>query len=78
MTQSCFSEVEEKNSKSSVRQLWLRTRKSKIQFDMKQYGFKPETRFDWSPVLGLSDVVATKQTLMRNSDSHRYIVFFKD
>ena len=45
---------------------------------MSVYGFKPEARNDWSPVLGLSDVVATKQTLMRNSDSRRYIVFFKD
>ena len=36
MGQSCSFEVDKKNSKSFVRQLWLRTRKSEIQFDIKQ------------------------------------------
>ena len=30
MNQSCFSEVERKNGKSFVRQLWLGTRRSEI------------------------------------------------
>ena len=32
-----FLEVEKKNGKSFVRLLWLRTRRSKILFDMKQF-----------------------------------------
>ena len=36
MTQSCFLDVKKRNDKSFVRQLWLWTRRSKIQFDMKQ------------------------------------------
>ena len=37
MNQSCFLEVEEKNGKSFVRQLCLRTRIREIVFDMKQF-----------------------------------------
>ena len=37
MNQSCFLEVEKKNGKSFVRQLWLGTRRSEILFDMKQF-----------------------------------------
>ena len=37
MNQSCFLEVEKKNGKSCARQFWLGTRRSKIQFDMKQF-----------------------------------------
>ena len=32
-----FLEMEKKNYKSFVRQLWLRTRRSEIQFDMKKF-----------------------------------------
>ena len=39
------------------------------------YGFKPETGFDWSIALGLSDVVATKQAPLRYSGYHWCIVF---
>ena len=35
MSQRCILEVEKKNDKSFVRQPWLRTRRSEIQFDMK-------------------------------------------
>ena len=34
MSQSCFLEVEKKNGNSFVRLLWLRTRRSKILFDV--------------------------------------------
>ena len=37
MNQSCFLEVERKNGKSFVRQLWLGTRRSEILFDIKQF-----------------------------------------
>ena len=37
MNQSCFLKVEKKNGKSFMRQLWLGTRKSEIQFDIKQF-----------------------------------------
>ena len=37
MNQSCFVEVEKKNGKSFVRQLWLGTRRSEIPFDIKQF-----------------------------------------
>ena len=37
MSQSCFLEVEKMNGKSFMRQLWLRTRRSKVLFDMKLF-----------------------------------------
>ena len=36
MSQSCLLEVEKKKGKSFMRQPWLRTRRSEIQFDMKE------------------------------------------
>ena len=37
MNQSCFLEVEKKNGKGFVRQLWLGTRRNEILFDIKQF-----------------------------------------
>ena len=39
MNQSCFLEVEKKNGKSFVRQLWLGTKRSEILFDIKLFYF---------------------------------------
>ena len=36
VSQSCFLKAEKKNGNSFVKQLWLRTRRSGIQCDMKQ------------------------------------------
>ena len=37
MSQSCFLEVEKKNGKSFVKQLWLGTRRSEILVEIKQF-----------------------------------------